>query len=795
MLRHNLFIYFRNIKKHKSSFLINVIGLSTGLAGVLLIAMWVFDELSVDTFHRDDDRLYQVFGNYETGEKIETLPYLPDLLAETMAEELPEVESAVGVVPSGWFGSNLPLSFGGKIIKADGQFVGKDFFKVFSFPLLEGNLDQVLGDKNSIVISESLARKLFGTSDNVIGKTITWEIAGYASKEHHQVSGIFKDVMSNSSQQFEFLLPFKKWKDVSESVGRSIHWGNAGPMTYLLLKKGTDTQQFDDKIHRYIKDKSDEAESFLFIKKYSKNYLYGNYENGIQTGGRIESIQLFSIIAIFILLIACINFMNLSTAKASRRLNEIGIKKALGSGRKTLIGQYLSESLFLTMFSVIIAITLVFVLIPQFNTITGKQLSLNLTSTNALLILIVTLVTGLLAGSYPAFYLSGFNTVSIFKGNITSSLSELLTRKGLVIFQFSLSIIMIVSVLVVYKQIEFVQTQNLGYKKDNVVYIMKEGKLQDNYDVFTNTIKSIPEIINVSGIGNNLVGDLGVTVGIEWQGKNPKETIRFGVLAVEDKMIETISMQMKNGRTFSSEFATDSTKVIFNETAITAMGLKDPIGKTVSFWGKERQIIGVVEDFHISSFHEPLMPVIIYNDPKETTMIMIRIKAGREKEALIALEKVYKKFNPGYIMEYKFLDEDFQKLYMSEQRIATLSKYFAGLAILISCLGLFGLSAFTAERRRKEISIRKVLGQSATQVTIMLSSEFAKLVLVSISIALPIAYLLTSNWLSGFAYRIPLQVWYFLGAGLIALLVAMLTVGSQAVRAANKSPVNALREE
>lgn len=795
MLKHNLFLFFRNIKKYKSTFLINVIGLSTGLAGVLLISLWVFDELSIDTFHENDDRLYQVFGNYETGDKIETLPYLPDLLAETMAEELPDVEAAVGVVPSSWYGNNLPLSFGDKIIKTNGQFVGKDFLKVFSFQLLEGNPSQILADKNSIVISESLSKKLFGTAKGVTGKVITWEIAGVATKEHQQVSGVFKDITDRSSQQFEFLLSFEKWKDFSSSLGRNIHWGNAGPMTFILLNKGTDKQQFNNKIHQYIKNKSDEAESLLFIEKYSKNYLYGKYENGVQVGGRIESIRLFSVIAIFILLIACINFMNLSTANASRRLNEISIKKALGSGRKKLITQYLGESILLTLFSVGIALVLVLVLIQQFNAITGKQLSLNLDVPNSLLILSITLVTGLLAGSYPAIYLSSFNTASILKGNITSSFGELLTRKGLVIFQFSLSIVMIVSVLVVYQQIEFVQTQNLGYEKDNVVYIMKEGKLQENYDAFTNTIKKIPGIINVSGIGDNLIGDLGVTVGVEWQGKNPKETVRFGVLAVENEMIETLSMRMKNGRTFSSEFAADSTKVIFNEKAIQAMGLENPIGKYIRFWGKERQIIGVVEDFHISSFHEPLMPVIIYNDPQETTMIMARIKAGEEKQVLTALEKAYEKFNPGYEMEYKFLDEDFQELYMSEQRIAILSKYFSGLAILISCMGLFGLSAFTAERRRKEISIRKVLGQSASQITIMLSSEFAKLVLIAIIIALPVAYVLTSDWLSGFAYRIKLKFWYFLGAGLVALLVALLTVGSQAIQAANKNPVNALRQE
>ena len=795
MLKHNLLLFFRNIKKHKSTFLINVIGLSTGLAGVLLIALWVVDELSVDAFHTNDDRLYQVLGNYETEGKIETLPYLPDLLAETMAEELPGVEAAVGIVPSEWFGSNLPLSFGNKIIKADGQFVGRDFFKLFSFSLLEGDPSQVLADKNSIVISESLAKKIFGTSEGIIGKTLSWETAGLASKQLQQVSGVLKNIPAHSSQQFEFLLPFEKWKDVSVSVGRNIHWGNAGPMTYLLLAKGTNTQQFSNKLYKYIKNKSQEAESLLFMKKYSKNYLYGKYENGIQTGGRIESVRLFSTIALFILLIACINFMNLSTANASRRINEIGIKKALGSERKTLVGQYLGESLMLTLFSTGMAIILVWVFMPQFNAITGKQLSLELNGTLLLSILTITLLTGLLAGSYPALYLSGFNTGAILKGNLVTSLGELLTRKGLVVFQFSLSIVLIISVLVVYKQIEFVQNQNLGYEKDNVVYFGKEGKLRQNSNAFIENINRIPGILNASATDSNLMGDHGTTAGLDWEGKNVKETLRFGIFAVDHDMMETFGMQMKNGRTFSKEFSSDSTKIILNETAIKTMGLQNPIGKSVNLWGREKQIIGVVKDFYFNSFREIMMPLVIRYNPKETTMIMVRVAKGKEKEVLKNLEKAYEEFNPGYTMELNFLDEDFQKLYSSEQRLANLSKYFASLAIIISCLGLFGLAAFTAERRRKEISIRKVLGQSATQVTMMLSGGFAKLVLVAICIAIPIAYVLSSDWLSGFAYRIPLKLWYFLGAGLVALTVAMLTVGSQAIRAANKNPVNALREE
>jgi ABC-type antimicrobial peptide transport system permease subunit len=410
----------------------------------------------------------------------------------------------------------------------------------------------------------------------------------------------------------------------------------------------------------------------------------------------------------------------------------------------------------------------------------------------------IVLFTGLLSGSYPALHLSHFNPVAILGGKLKSSFNEVWVRKALVVFQFGLSIILIVAVLVVYRQIDFLQSKNLGMDKDNVIYFQKEGPLQSNSEAFLERVKAIPGILNATTAVQGFIGtELNSTGGVRWPGRDEGTIIDFTDMGTSVGLIETLNIEMSQGRSFSRAFASDSTNaIIFNETAIKTMGLENPVGKTVQLWGEDRQIVGVVKDFHFQSLRETIPPMFFRLVPENHTFLfMAKIKAGREKEVLAQLENTYAQFNPGYSFDYQFLDTDFQALYESEKRVATLAKYFAGLAILISCLGLFGLATFTAERRRKEISIRKVLGQTATQVTVMLSGEFAKLVLVAVVIALPIAYLLVNNWLSGFAYKIPLRAWYFLSAGLVALLVALLTVGTQAIGAANRNPVDGLREE
>ena len=511
MLRHNLLIIYRNIKRNKSTFFINLIGLSTGLACALLIYLWVNGELNMDKFNQKDSQLYQVMENAKQNNTIVTGSYTPDLLAETLAKEVPEVEYAAAVTPSFFFGK-IPVSAQDKKFKAVGQFAGKDFFNIFSYHLIQGDKNQVLSAKNSVVISKQLAMKLYGTTQNVVGKSFDYELLQF--KNQCVISGIFEDAPQNSSEQFDFVLSFGAWIDICNTIHRSIDWGNQAPYAYIILKKGTDIVQFNKKIYGFIKSKLSYSNVTLFARPYSSGYLYNKYENGKQAGGRIEYVRLFSIIAIFILLIACINFMNLSTAKASRRIKEVGIKKAVGAPRKALVIQYLGESIFMSLLSLILAMVLVEIFIPEFNIITGKQLALHFDVSLILSFLGIALFTGLIAGSYPALYLSGFNPVMILKGKLNSSVDEQWARRGLVIFQFTLSVIFITAVLVVFKQMEFIQTKNLGYNKDNIIYFDKEGKITEHQDAFISELKNIPGVIDASAISQKMIGPNSTTIGL-----------------------------------------------------------------------------------------------------------------------------------------------------------------------------------------------------------------------------------------------------------------------------------------
>ncbi len=785
MLKQNIKLFFRNIKKHKSTFLINIVGLSTGLACVLFIALWVLDELSVDKFHANADNLYQVIENAQTDGTILTNPVTSIAVVETLSQDFPEVKYGVNV--NTWGAKESTLSVEKNETKADGLYVGDDYFKAFSFPILYGNESTLLKDKNAIVISENLALKFFGTTHNLLGKVIE-----FRNENQLVISGVFKSPPSNASSQFDFVLPFKTYK---EGFSESTYWTHNLTNSYIVLNEGVDVEAFNNKVSGLIQEKTKDEHRTLSTRLFSDVYLYGTYENGVQTGGRIEYVRLFSLIAFLILLIACINFMNLSTANASRRLKEIGIKKAMGAKRKVMVLQHIGESLGITFLSFLFAILLVVLLLPQFNEITGKQLHLGFTISHALMAFTVLVVTGFVAGSYPAFYLSGLNSLVALKGKLNNSIGEVWARKGLVVLQFTLSVILIVSVLVIYKQIAFVQTKNLGYEKDNIVFFEIDGKIKKSLDLFLSEIKQVKGVTDVSSIGQNIMGGMNTLNNLEWPGKISDAKTVFQMRAVNYDLMKTLGIKMAEGRAFSRDFRADDSKIIFNQAAIDVMQLKDPIGKTITIDNTSLEIVGVTDDFHFTSLHEEIKPLFFVLQPSWTNLVMAKLTPGNESVALAGLQDLHRKFNPDVTFDYKFLNATYQTQYMAEQRVATLSKYFAGLAILISCLGLFGLASFTAEKRRKEISVRKVLGQTATQVTVMLSSEFAKLVLAAIAIALPVAYLLTKDWLSGFAYHISLQLWYFIGAGLVALTVAMLTVGSQAIQAANRNPVEGLREE
>ena len=784
MIKLHFLLSLRSLLKYKISFLINLIGLTTGLACFVLIFLWVSDELNMDKFHTKDNRLFQVMEHQQYAEEIMSTTSTPGLLAETLAEEIPEIEYAATTT---WINTNT-LSVGDRNIKADGYYVGPDYFNIFSYELVHGQPDQVLQDVSSIVISESLALKLFDDVNTAVGQTVEFQ-----HEDFYVVSGIFKDVPTNSSYQFEYVLPFEDFKKDNPWV---TSWGNNGPSTYIILRPDAIASAVSDKISGFVADRNEHSNVTLFLKRYSERYLYGRYEDGELSGGRIEYVRLFSIIALFILIIACINFMNLSTARASRRAKEVGVKKTIGARPQSLVYQFLTEAVFISTMSMSMALLIVWVFLPTFNEITNKEISMAFGMVRIGQCLLIAVLTGWLAGSYPALYLSKFKPVKVLKGDIKGSFGELWVRRGLVVFQFALSVILIVAVITVFKQVQYVQSKNLGFNKENVIRFGIEGAIADKLETFLTQARQIPGVVNASSLAHSFIGRMNNTSGLEWEGKNPEERVLFENVRVNYELIETMGINLVEGRSFSESYGSDTSKIIFNEAALDILGFEDPIGKVIRLWDQyDLEIIGIAENFHFQSLHEQVNPLFMMLDADNTWNIMVRMERGSEQRTLAELESFYHRFNPGFEFDYDFIDDEYARLYSAEMRVATLSKYFAGMAIMISCLGLFGLAAFTAERRQKEIGIRKTLGSSSLNIVFLLSRDFTRLVFASILIALPISYFLVQNWISQFAYKIDLNIWIFIGAGITALMVAWLTISTQAIKAARVNPIECLRDE
>ncbi len=792
MLKNALKIAWRHLVKDRQFTALNLIGLSTGLACTIFICLWIWDEWQVDRFHQNDSRLFQVMINEKNGDQVATSPGTDGALGNVLAQQMPEVEYAVTTTPANWF-QQFNVSYKGNTVGASGNFVSGDFFRVFSYKLIEGSPAGVLSDKNAIVISASMARRLFNTTVNVTGRTLEWKWLTF--NKQCIVSGVYEDMPARASERFDFVLSFEAWKDIVPVSGQLVT--GSGPFnTYVVLKKGTTAAQLDTKLRSYVSQvlKTDGVQ--LFLRRFSDGYLYGKYDNGVQTGGRISYVKLFSLIALFILVLACINFMNLSTAKVAGRMKEIGVKKTLGAGRGAFILQFLGESLLMSTLSLLGALALVVLLLPQFNSIAGKALNLQWDLWFILAIAAITVLTGFAAGSYPAFYLSRLRPVNTLKGKIEASPRGLLARKGLVVFQFTVSVGFIIAVLVVNKQVRFVETKQPGYNKDNVICFEMKGKVAAQSGSFLSALKRIPGVVNASSIEQQIVLPAFMpSAGVTWEGKNRDGAIRFYQMPVNYGLIETLDMQMAAGRPFSATYGTDSSGIILNEAAVRVMGLNDPIGKEISMNNKPWHVVGVVKNFHFNSLHEAIRPFIFKLAPNETLTVMARIAKGQERATIDRISSFYKSFNPGYVFDHTFLDASYQRQYAAEKLVASLSRYFTGLAILISCLGLFGLTAFTAERRRKEIGIRKVLGATVANVVWMLSMDFLKLVLIAIGIAFPLSAWLMNNWLDDFAYRVSIDAPVFLGAGGAILFITLLTISFQAGKAALTNPVKSLKME
>jgi putative ABC transport system permease protein len=792
MLKNYFKLAWRNLIKDRQFTFLNLVGLSTGLACALLIWLWVADEKSVDKYNEKDSRLFQVMSNNKTENGIKTGDYTPGILAKALKDEIPEIEYAVPVLSASWFPYQATFGEGGKYMKAGGSFVGKDYFDVFTVPFITGDKKALFRDKTSIAISSRLALKFFGTTEGLLGKTIKWDLQEFTGD--YTIIGVFKENPINATEQFDALLNYDL---VPEKRPGLLSWDNSDPNTYIIVKPGTAVARLNNKIRNFIHGKSDGNKTTLSLVHFSDKYLRGNFENGVQTGGRIAYVRLFSIIAVFILIVACINFMNLSTAKAARRTKEVGIKKVVGAGRGSLILQYLSESLLMTFSSLFIAVLLMQLLLPAFNSITGKQLTLLFDTRIVLSVLGIAILTGFVAGSYPAFFLSAFKPSVVLKGTHKHSIGELWIRKGLVIFQFALSAIFIASVLIIYRQVNFIQSKNLGYERDHLIHFeiplgMDSAKLKAT-ETFVRELNNIPGVVNASSYYHTLMGDHGSISGLEWPAKDPSANIEFANLEVGYNFLETAGIKLRQGRGFSAN-PNSRHEIVFNEMAIRAMGLKDPIGKTVKFWGEEKEIVGVAADFNFESLYTQVKPCFFQVYPVMPN-VLVKIKTGNEKQTIAMIGKAFTDFNKGLAFDYRFLDQDYQALYISETRIGIMSRYFAGLAIIISCLGLFGLAAFSAQRRQKEIGIRKIVGASVTSVALLLSREFLILVGIAILVAFPLVWWTMNDWLSGFAYRVTIGVDIFVITAAAAMLITILTISFQSVKAALSNPVKSLRSE
>lgn len=791
MLRHTFLITLRSLKKNKTSFLINITGLSSGLASVILICLWINDELHVDSFHKNKENIYQVLTNLDWENKIYTMENSPLLLADALTEEIPEVKSATStsadnIKPSGVF------RYEDKTVIGTGIFASENFFDTFSFNLLHGDKNVVLASKDNIVISESIAKGLFTNAEDAIGKIIVWDYkwSDGGRKRTLTVSGVFEDVKNNSTLTFDALLPAVSMVDDSKWAG---DWSGGYAHTYLVLDENANIDQLNDKIAKFLTTKLTDRDNFeLFTQQFSSTYLNDTYENGVLVGGRIFYVRLFAFIALFILTIACINFMNLATAQASKRIIEIGIKKVVGGKRKSLVYQFLVESTFTALIASIFACLIAILVLPYFNQIAGKQIEFHFSSDIIFVWIGMVIITGLLAGSYPAFYLSKFRPVSILKGKISTGVGEAWVRKGLVVFQFTLSVIFIISVFVINQQIEFMMNKNLGYDKENVITF----KLKTDYKnrgVLMNELDALSAVTDVAFMSGSLLESGDGQGGYSWRGVDSDKKVMFKAPRIGYNYIETLGIDLLDGRTFSKEFNDDESKIIINESAQRFMNLQpsSTIGTIIDHGSGQKEIIGVVKDFQYGSLHNAMEPLIL-RFRKGGTNMALRVRTNDINKVLNEIRIIYERLQPGYPFEFAFLDDEYQNLYESESRVASLSKVFTILVVLISCLGLFGLAMFTAQQRRKEIGIRKTLGASVATIVSMLSKDFLKLVIVSILISIPFAWMLMYWWLQNFAFRITINWWVFVVASMIMILIAMSTISFQAIKAAMVSPVKSL---
>ncbi len=789
MVKNYIITAFRFALRYKSYTVINLLGLVVGLASTILILLWINDEINIDKFHTKADRIYRAYRNmHQSSGEVMTTPAIPQPLELVLENEYPEIDEVTLV---GWEVESA-FRFGDDVSYEMGRYTSPEFFSIFSFPFLAGDPETAMNDVSSVVITERLARKFFGDKwkedQLALGNTFNID-----NRKSFTITGVVKDPGPKSSIQFDWIIPADEYIQRNNWVES---WYNGGFRMLFTLHEGADIAVVRERVEQEVNEHTNyEADERIYLQPFRDSYLNSNFENGVPSGGRIQYVRILLIVAVFILVIACINFMNLATARSNRRSKEIGIRKVMGAHRGGLRQQFFLESFLLTIASVIMAIGVVLITIPFFNGITGKTLHLDLRSIDVWIgVAGVTLVTGLFSGSYPALLLSSFKITNSLRGTIKHSRGGAYFRKGLVIFQFALSILLIIGTVIVYQQMQFVLNKNLGLDRENMVFVEMERDLARQREVYKTELQKIPEIVSVTNTSGNPLSHGRSTGGAEWEGKDPNENVEINVLNVDLDFMRTMRMEILQGRDFSVDFGSDTANYIINEVATDVMGFDDPINKRLKVWGQEGRIIGVVRNFHMDSMFEPIDPLIIRYDPNSTYVAFIKTQ-GNIVSALDGIEKVTRSLNPDYPFKYKFMDEEYERSYRNEMTLSTLINIFALVSIFISCLGLLGLSSYSTSQRSREIGIRKVHGASIANLVVLLSRDYAILMGLAFVIAAPLAYYVMREWLNDFAFRTELDLFIFAIAGIGVFVGGALTVGFKSYQAAMINPVNTLKDE
>ncbi|MBU8892302.1 MAG: ABC transporter permease [Bacteroidales bacterium] len=783
MFKNYLLIAYRFIIRYKGYSFINILGLATGLACTIIIYLWVLDELNFDTFHKNYDNIYRIVQNQQNGEFKVAATCAP--MGPKFEEEFPEILESARYRP---YTRTALFSHGDKNFYESGfGYADPEFFEIFSFNIIEGSLKGFADHTTSLIITSEMAEKYFG-DENPIGKAITINKGTI-----YTVAAVIDNIPANSHIQFDAIAPFARLYE----TGWLLNWNNNYYYAYVLCDENIDYRSMEEKFHVSMEEEFDyEFDEAYYLQPLSEIHLKSDFNIDLysHTETRYQYVYLFIVVGIIIILIVIINYMNLSTARATRRAREVGIRKVVGAKRMQLIGQFLGESLILTFISYFIAIIFTELLLPSINNLTGKVLDISYSNPEFVIgIFVILIFTGIVSGSYPAFYLSSFIPVNVLKGNVKSG--STLFRKVLVIFQFSLSVILIIGTFFIYKQLKFIQSKNLGIDKELLLYTSFKGKLYDNYFPFKAELKKLNNVLNVTYSNNIPTYTVNSTSGVNWEGNDSNEGMLMHRYVVDHDYVSTFNVDIIDGRDFDITLPTDSANYILNEATIRVMGMEDPVGKWFNLWGMKGTIIGVMKDFNFKSLHKPVEPLMLYITKDIYGYMFIKISSNDIQGTIREINDLWTQFNGEFPMDFKFLDDEYEKLYTAEQKLGKLFSVFAAIAVFLSCLGLFGLASYMTERRTKEIGIRKVFGASSTTVTRLLTWEFTKWVIISTVIAWPVAYIFLNRWLQNFAFRTDLDYYIFVLAGILVLLIAQLSVLFQTYRASRANPAKILKYE